>query len=87
MTMKSKIKILDTCTLPVLTCGVQTWSITKSQIKKKRVTHKEMERNILNVKKREKISNIVIRKKTKAIDIWYKIKKLKYKYVGHLART
>ena len=73
--MKSKVKILETCTLPVLTYGAQTSALTKAQLNKLRVTHRSVERNILDIRQREKIKNEKIRNTTGSKDAGYIIKK------------
>ncbi len=86
MGLKSKIKILDSCTIPVITYGSQTWATTKTQIGKIQKTQLAMLRSILGKKRRDRISNRKIREKTKSRDIGYIIKKLKWKYAGHIIR-
>ncbi len=62
------------------------WAFTNSQIEKRRCTQKAMERSLLGVKKKDRIYNTIIREKTYPIDIGYRIKKLKWKYAGHVIR-
>ncbi|KAJ8712370.1 hypothetical protein PYW07_000868 [Mythimna separata] len=45
-----------------------------------------MERSMLGVKRRDRIRNINIRKKTKIQDVTLKIKRLKWKWSGHMIR-
>ena len=45
-----------------------------------------MERSLVGVNKRDRVRNTDLRKRTGTIDVAYKIKKLKWKYAGHLAR-
>ena len=82
--LKIKINTLETCTLPVLTYGAQTWALTKNQLDKMRTTQRAMERSILNIKKAEKIKIAQIRGRTKMKDIGYTIKRLKFNYAGHM---
>ena len=46
-----------------------------------------MERSILKIKPRDKISIKNIREKSKVKDVGYLAKKLKFKFVGHVARA
>ncbi len=85
MKLKSKIKILVSYTIPTLSYGSQTWFLTKKLTNEIRTTQRIMERNILGLRKKDKIQNTKIRK-TKAMDIGYTIKKAKFKYTGHIAR-
>jgi len=86
LSVKSKIMILEACTIPVLTYGAQTWSITKTQLEKLRATQRSMERSILGVRRREKVPNNVIRERTGMKRIGYTIRKMKFKYAGHVVR-
>ncbi|CAG4987883.1 unnamed protein product [Colias eurytheme] len=45
-----------------------------------------MERSMLNIKKSDRIKKIVIRNKTKITDVISKIKRLKWRWAGHLVR-
>lgn len=86
MTIKAKIKILESCVIPVLSYGAETWALTKAQTNSLQKTQRSMERIILGVRKMEKISNETIRERTKTTDIGYTIKKTKFKYAGHMIR-
>ena len=85
MRLNSKIKILESCVIPILTYGAQTWSLTKKQAQSLQTTQRSMERSILGVKRLEKIRNATIREKTGARDILETIALTKFRYAGHLA--
>ena len=53
-------KIMDTVILPAMTYGAETWTLTKHQ-EKLAVAQRNMERSLLNITKRYKIRNEVIR--------------------------
>ncbi len=78
MTMKVKKKILESCTLPVLTYGSQTWATTEAQNLK--LSRTETANGAFPGWRRDEIRNTYIRKLTGAI------KKLKLDYAGHVAR-
>lgn len=82
-----KKKIFNTCILPSMTYGCQTWSCTKKNIKSLETCQHRMERSTLNIKSKDKIRLKTIRKQTKIIDIKYQIKQLKWKWAGHLTRS
>ncbi len=86
LNIKLKKRVRESCTLPFITYGAQTWALTNSQIEKIRCTQKAMERSLLGVKKKDRIRNTIIREKTNPTDIGYRIKKLKWKYAGHVIR-
>lgn len=85
--MKLKSKVFNSCILPTMTYGCQTWAPTLQNTKKLQTCQHSMERSMLNVKRRDKVNLNVIRLKTKTIDVSYTIKKLKLKWAGHLIRN
>ena len=87
LSIRAKIKILEACTIPSLLYGAQTWSLMQTQLKRLQTTQRRMERSILNIKLKDKISIKKIRERSKAKDVGYLAKRLKFKYVGHLSRT
>ena len=81
-----KRKIMDTVILPVMTYGAETWTPTKLQERKVAVAQRSMERSLLNITKRDKIRNEVIRSKTKVVDIIDKVQCMRGQWAGHIAR-
>lgn len=84
--VKAKKKIFNTCILPSMTYGCQTWGLTNKNIKSLEICQHRMERSMLNMKLKDKIRLTKIRKQTKIIDIKYRIQQLKWKWAGHLIR-
>ena len=84
--VKFKSKILDSCTLPALMYGSQTWAPTEAQLDRFRRTQLAMERSLIGIKRRDKIRNKVVREKIANRDIRYMIKKQKLRYAGHISR-
>ncbi|GBP72876.1 Putative uncharacterized transposon-derived protein F52C9.6 [Eumeta japonica] len=82
----TKSKLFNICILPVLMYGSQTWAITKNITNRIAICQQSMERSMLGVKKRDRLRNINIRKKTKVQDASLKIKRLKWKWSGHMIR-
>lgn len=78
--------VLDTCLLPSLLYGCQTWTLTDKIKRKIRTTQRAMERSILKIKKVQKIRSETIREQTKVQDALTKALKLKWKWAGHVAR-
>ena len=64
-----KRKIMNTVILPPMTYGSETWALTKHKEKKPAVAQRSMERLLLNITKRDKIRNEIIRCKTGVKDI------------------
>lgn len=72
--------------LPSLTYGAQTWALTKGNINKLRGTQNSMERNMLRIKKMDKIKISENRAKTNLRDNGGYVKTLKLGYAGHIWR-
>ena len=81
-----KRKIMDTVILPAMTYGAETWTLTKHLGRKLAVAQRSMERSLLNITRRDKIRNEIIRSKTGVIDIIEKVKCMKGQWAGHVAR-
>ena len=64
-----KRTIMDTVILPAMTYGAETWALTKHKEKKLAVSKRSMERLLLNITKRDKIRNEIVRCKTGMNDI------------------
>lgn len=84
--IENKIRILEMCVLPCITYGAQTWAITQKQTRKLTTTQLKMLRNLLKIKRTDRIENTVIRAKTKMKDIASVTRLLKLKYAGHMMR-
>ena len=69
-----------------MTYGAETWATTKEMEQKLTTTQRAMERRMLNLSLRDKIRHTFIRKKTKVKDVIEKIKEMKWRWAGHLAR-
>ena len=78
--------VLDTCLLPCLLYGCQTWAYTKKVKQKIRTTQRSMERSILQIRKIQKIRSDTIRQKTKITDALTQALKLKWQWAGHITR-
>ena len=52
---------MDTVVLPAMTYGTEAWALTKHQEKKLAVVQRSMERLLLNITKRDKIRNEIIK--------------------------
>lgn len=87
MPLINKTTVFNSCILPVLTYGAQTWALTSKQSGTLRVCQNKMERSILNLKLRDKVKLENIRSKTKVMDVTYTVKKLKWNWAGHMIRN
>ncbi|GBP63511.1 Tubby-related protein 4 [Eumeta japonica] len=83
--IKIKIKLYNTCILPVLMYGCQPWKLTQEMTSKLATCQSAMGRSMLNVKKSDRPKNI-IEKKTKTIDVTHEVRRLKWQWAGHMIR-
>ncbi|GBP62269.1 Putative uncharacterized transposon-derived protein F52C9.6 [Eumeta japonica] len=85
--LKDKTTVFNSCLLPCLTYGAQTWAFTNKQSRALRVCQNRMERSMLIIKLRNKIKLTNTRSKTKVENVTYTVKKLKWNWVGHMIRS
>ncbi|GBP33186.1 Putative uncharacterized transposon-derived protein F52C9.6 [Eumeta japonica] len=81
-----KRKVFNTCVLPCITYGCETWALTKHHRNMLEHCQRAMERSMIGIKKEDKIQNTVIRSKTKVTDVLIRIDSLKWRWTGHLLR-
>ena len=81
-----KRKTFNTCILPCITYGCETWSLTKHHRDRLTKCQRAMERSMLGVKLKDKIRNIDIRSKTRVNDILTQIDMQKWRWTGHMLR-
>lgn len=62
-----KRKVFDSCVLPVLTYGAEALTLTKASENKLRVAQRAMERSMLGISLRDKMTNQWIRQQTKSV--------------------
>lgn len=86
MPIKEKRKIYNTCILPCLSYGCQTWALNEKQLKRIQVCQNGMERSVIGVKRRDKVRLEHIKRKTKFKNIHTVYKSLKWKWTGHMLR-
>lgn len=82
-----KTQVLQSCILPTLTYGCQTWALTQANRNKIATTQNKMQRSLLNIKKEQKIKNIEIDNRLKTKRAEKIVQKLKFKWAGHVARS
>ena len=81
-----KRTIMDTVILPAMTYGAETCALTIHQEKKLAVAQRSMERWLLNIMKRDKIRNEIIRCKTGVKDVIERVRCMRGQWAGHVAR-
>ena len=63
-----KRQVYNSCG-PAMTCGADTWTLTKQAQNKLADTHTKMEISMLNITYKDRKTNIWVRERTKVIDI------------------
>lgn len=84
--MQLKKLIFDSCVLPVVLYGSQTWSLTKAQANKVNIWQRAIERSVLKIRKKDKVRCTKIRGQTNFRDANLSIQIQKWKWAGHLMR-
>ena len=64
-----KRQVYNSCVLPAMTYGAETWTLTKQAQNKLAAAQTKMERCMLNITYKDRKTNIWIRERTKFIDI------------------
>ena len=86
MPISLKRKTFNACTIPAMTYGCKTWTLTKTIVHKLQVAQRAMERKILGIKITDKIPNEEITVQTNILNIIKHITSTKWRWAGHVAR-
>ena len=70
-----KRQVYNSCVLPVMTYGAETWTLTKQAQNKPAAAQTKMDRSMLNITYKDRRTNIWVRERTKLIDIIYTVRK------------
>ena len=65
-----KRQVYNSCVLPAMTYGAETWTLTKQAQNKLAATQTKMERSMLNITYKDRRTNIWVRERTKLIDLY-----------------
>ena len=76
-------KVYNSCVLPAMIYGMETWAFTIHAKNKLAATQTKMERSMLNVTYRDKKTNIWVREKTKVTDVIEHVRRRKWTWAGH----
>ena len=82
-----KRTIMDIVVLPAMTYSAETWALAKHQEKKLAMAQRSMEIFLLNITKKDKIRNEIIRCKTGVKDVIEREQCMGGQRAGHVART
>nr|XP_049701309.1 LINE-1 retrotransposable element ORF2 protein [Helicoverpa armigera] len=86
ISMSTKRKVFDTCILPVITYGCETWSLTKLHRQKLQRCQRAMERSMTGNRIQDRVRSSVIRERTNVVDILTRIDQQKWRWTGHMIR-
>ena len=64
-----KRQVYNSCVLPAMTYGAETWTLTKQAQNKLAAAQTKMERSMLNITYKDRKTNLWVRKQTKVIDV------------------
>jgi len=81
-----KKTVYETCLLPCLLYGCQTWVFTSKIKQRIKCCQTSMERSMLQIRKIQKIKSESIRQKTKLTDALRHALQLKWRWAGHISR-
>ena len=85
--LQQKTEVLNKCVLPAMIYGAQTWTLTKKDEEKIRITQNKMERSILGIKLKDKIKLKEIKRRLgQETDFIATARGIKRDWVGHVAR-
>ena len=85
--MALKKKTFNTCILPCLTYGCETWALTRSLRERLAKCQRAMERSMTGFKRQDRIRNTDLRVTTKVTDILSRIDQQKWRWTGHMMRN
>ena len=85
--LSAKVRIMESCVMPVLCYGAETWATTRKQLEGIQKTQRAMAREILGIRIRDRVSNSdEIMNKLGIADAGYSIKLKKFKFAGYVYR-
>ena len=79
-------KVYNSCVLPAMTYGAETWSITKQAHTKLAAAQTKMERSMLNITYHDRKTNTWVRAKTGVTDVIKITRRMKWSWAGHISR-
>ena len=79
-----KRQVYNSCVLPAMTYGAETWTLTKQAQNKLAAAHYKMEISVLNITYKDRKTNIWIRERTKVLDIIINVGKMKWSSATHI---
>jgi len=87
ITLETKLRLYNTCILPIFLYGAETWSVTETLSKKIDALDSWCLRRILNVHWSEFVTNVEIRSRTGQLFLSDTVRRRRLSFFGHLHRT
>ena len=81
-----KRQVYNSCKLPVMTYGTETWALTTHAKNKLAAALTKMESSMLNVIYRDRKTNIWVRDNTNVTDVIEQVRSLKWTWAGYVCR-
>ncbi|CAB3228197.1 unnamed protein product [Arctia plantaginis] len=86
MSIKIKRTVYNTCILPCLTYGCQTWALTDQLSNKIKVCQNSIERSVIGLRRRDRVKLETIKTETKFKNAHIVSRRLKWRWAGHMLR-
>lgn len=87
ISLATKRKLFNTCILPILCYGCETWALNKFHRNRLKTCQRAMERSVLFLKRQDRVSSVAINTKTKFADVLKHIDQKKWRWTGHMLRN
>lgn len=81
-----KMRLFNVCVIPVITYAASTWTMSKKLENKLDACETRWLRRMLRIKPTDRISNEIVRGRTKQITLSSRIRKMRLKWLGHVLR-
>ena len=81
-----KRQVYNSCVLPAMTYGVETWTLTNLAQHNFAAAQTKMEKSMLNITYKDRKTNIWVRERTKILDIINTVRNIKWSWAGHTNR-
>lgn len=86
LSIETKLRIYQTCVVPVALYGSDTWTLLKADANRLQAFHMRCQRRILGIKWQDRVKNVTITEKTGLSPITDIINKRRFALFGHVAR-
>ena len=86
LTRKTKVQIYNTCVLPTLLYGSETWTVYSRQEKRLNSFHMRCLRRILNIKWQDRITNEEVLRQAGIPSLFETLRRNRLRWLGHVSR-